>query len=81
MDPELLFALAAICQHENLSVDELRQVLNVPLDFAGFAVRFLNDYGYTEPKHTDPRRVTLAPRYYPQILRLLRDRHLLYEKE
>ena len=78
---ELLFALAAICQHENLSVDELRQVLNVPLDFAGFAIRFLTEYGYIEPKHTDPRRVTLAPRFYQQVLSLLRKRHLLFERE
>lgn len=81
MDDELLYALAAVCQHENLSVDELRRVLNVPADFAGFAVRFLSEYGYLEPKHTDPRRVTLAPRLYQQVLHVLRDRHLLFEEE
>ncbi|MBN2804369.1 MAG: AAA family ATPase [Deltaproteobacteria bacterium] len=81
MDRELLFTLAAICQHENLSISELREVLNVSHDFAGFAVRFLSEYGLLEPKHTDPRRLTLAPRFYPQVLKLLRQHHLLFEKE
>ena len=81
MDTELLYALAAICQHENLSVAELRDALNVSVDFANFAIRFLTEYGLVEPKHTDARRHTLAPRFYPQVLRLLRGHHLLYEKE
>ncbi len=79
LDSELLFALAAICQHENLSVAELREELNVPLDFAGFAMRYLSEYGYIEPKHTDGNRFTLAPRFYPQVLKVLRARHLLFE--
>ncbi|MBN2718002.1 MAG: AAA family ATPase [Deltaproteobacteria bacterium] len=81
MDTELLYALAAICQHENLSVSELREALNVTIDFANFAIRFLTEYGLVEPKHTDARRHTLAPRFYPQVIRLLRSHHLLYEKE
>ncbi|HUU00009.1 MAG TPA: ATP-binding protein [Myxococcota bacterium] len=81
LDDELLYALAAVCQHENLSVDELRKVLNVPVDFAGFAVRFLSEYGYLEPKHNDSRRVTLAPGYYRQVIQVLRDRHLLFEED
>lgn len=79
LDSELLFALAAICQHENLSVTELRELLNVPLDFAGFAMRYLSEYGYIEPKHTDNNRFALAPRFYPQVLKVLRTRHLLFE--
>ena len=79
MDAELLFALAAVCQHENLSVEELRTVLNVGGEFAAFAVRFLLEYGFVEPKHTDRRRVTLAPEHYQQVLRHLRGKHLLFE--
>lgn len=81
MDRELLYTLAAVCQHENLSVAELRDVLNVSSDFANFAVRFLTEYGLLEPKHTDTRRHTLAPRFYPQVLKMLRGHHLLFEKE
>jgi hypothetical protein len=81
MDRELLFTLAAVCQHENLSVGELRDVINVSTDFAGFAMRFLSEYELLEPKHTDPKRLTLAPRYYPQVLKVLRQNHLLFEKE
>jgi hypothetical protein len=81
MDRELLFTLAAVCQHENLSVAELKEVLNVSLDFAGFAVRYLTEYNLLEPKHTDQRRMTLAPHYYPQILKILRQNHLIFESE
>ncbi|MBW2700123.1 MAG: hypothetical protein JRF33_04835 [Deltaproteobacteria bacterium] len=79
MENDLLFALAAVCQHENLSVDELRQVLNCSQDFAGFAVRYLSEGGFFEPKHTDPNRITLSAKYYPQVLRRLRSKHLLKE--
>lgn len=79
MDTEHLFALAAVCQHENLSIEELRTVLNVKSELASFMVRFLLEYGFLEPKHTDLRRVTLAPEHYLQVLRHLRGKHLLYE--
>ncbi|HUT78169.1 MAG TPA: hypothetical protein VM285_10805, partial [Polyangia bacterium] len=81
MDRDLLFALAAICQHENLSISELREVLNVPLDFAAFAGRYLTEYQLVEAKHTDERRLTLAPQYYPQVIKALRAKHLLFEME
>ena len=77
----LLFTLAAVCQHENLSMAELREVINVSADFAGFAIRFLLEFELLEPKHTDPGRLTLAPRYYPQVLKVLRQNHLLFEEE
>ncbi len=79
LDPELLFALAAICQHENLSASELARTLNVTESFASFALRFLGEHGFLEPKGLDPARSTLAPRYYHQILQALRARHLLFE--
>ena len=81
LDSELLFALAAVCQHENLNVAEISQVLNVSMDFAGFSVRYLTEYGYLEPKHTDPGRITLSPRYYRQVLKVLRSKHLLFEED
>lgn len=81
MDPDLLFALAAIAQHENLSYDELRQALNVSVDEAAHAGRFLGEHGFLEPKHNDPRRMTLAPRFHRQVLRALRANHLLFEEE
>ena len=80
MDRDVLFALAAICQHENLSVAELKEVLNVPLDFAGFAVRYLSEYNLIEPKHTDPKRITLAPGFYVHVLKELRQNHLIFEE-
>ncbi|MBW2534917.1 MAG: ATP-binding protein [Deltaproteobacteria bacterium] len=81
MDPELLFALAAVAQHENLSYNELRRALNVSLDEAAHAGRFLSEQGFLEPKHNDPRRMTLAPRYHRQVLRALREAHLLFEED
>ncbi|MBW2536145.1 MAG: AAA family ATPase, partial [Deltaproteobacteria bacterium] len=81
MDPELVFALAAVVQHENLSYDELRQALNVSVDEAAHAGHFLAERGFLEPKHNDPRRMTLAPRFHRQVLRALRENHLLFEEE
>jgi hypothetical protein len=81
MDPELLFALAAVAQHENLSYDELRQALNASVDEAAHAGRYLGEQGFLEAKHNDPRRMTLAPRFHRQVLRALRENHLLFEEE
>ncbi len=79
MDREILFTLAAFCQHENLSVAELQEVLNTPLDFTAFAVRYLSEYNIIEPKHTDPKRNTLAPNFYAQVIKVLRKNHLIFE--
>ncbi|MGI5864298.1 MAG: AAA family ATPase [Myxococcales bacterium] len=79
LGPDLWFALAAICQHENLNADELAETLNVGVDFAGYACQVLREYGLVEPKRADPRRLTLAPRFYNQILDRLRAKHLLFE--
>jgi len=79
MDREILFTLAAFCQHENLSVAELQEVLNTPLDFAAFAVRYLSEYNIIEPKHTDPKRNTLAPNFYTQVIKVLKKNHLIFE--
>ncbi|MFH1812458.1 MAG: AAA family ATPase [Pseudomonadota bacterium] len=76
---ELWFALAAICQHENLAAPELQSTLAVSMDFAGFAVRILREYGFVEAKRTGHDRVTLSPRYYRQVLDRLRSKHLLFE--
>jgi hypothetical protein len=78
---DVLFSLAALCQHENLTVEELRQVLNVGPGFAHFAVRYLREYGFVEPKETAPHRLTLSPRRYQQVIRTLRVKHLLYTEE
>ncbi len=79
LGPELWFALAAICQHENLNADELAETLNVGVDFAGYACQVLREYGLVEPKRADPQRLTLAPRFYNQVLDRLRAKHLLFE--
>ena len=78
LDPELLFALAAICQHENLTVEELSRVLNVAPDFAEFALRFLVEAGYVEAKTYDATRFTLSPAFYPQVVSALQTRNLLF---
>jgi hypothetical protein len=79
LSDELLFALAAITQHENLSADELCRVLNVPDGFARFAFTFLLEAELVVPKDGHPNRVTPSAPYYRQILRTLRRRHLLFE--
>ncbi|MEM7410079.1 MAG: ATP-binding protein [Myxococcota bacterium] len=79
MSDELLFALAAVTQHENLSTQELRRVLNVSDSLARFAVRFLREAGLVVPKDGSVDRVTLAANYYRQTLRALRKKHLLFE--
>ena len=80
LGPELLFALAAICQHENLSAEELSLAQNVPLEFARFAVQYLEEYGFIEPKPQAPERYTLTPRFYGRVLDTLTKKHLVFER-
>jgi len=75
---DVLFSLAAICQHENLTEQELQQVLNVGPGFAHFALRYLTEYGFIEPKDGSPERMTLSPRRYMQVVRALKAKHLVY---
>ncbi len=79
MSDELLFALAAIAQHENLSTDELRRVLNVSEGIARFAMRYLVEAELIVGKEESPDRFTLAAGLYRQTLRALRQKHLLFE--
>lgn len=81
LDATMLFFLASMTQHENLSFKELSMALNVSVDEAVQTGRFLLEYGLLEPKHTDANRFTLAPRFHQQVLRTLRSRHLLYLEE
>ncbi len=81
LDAVMLFVLASMTQHENLSFEELGRALNVSGDEAVHAGRYLLEYGLLEPKHTDANRFTLAPRFHQQVLRTLRVRHLLYMEE
>ncbi|MBN2359934.1 MAG: hypothetical protein JXR83_10815 [Deltaproteobacteria bacterium] len=74
---DLLYALAAVVQHENLTVEDLGRAMNFSPAFAAFALQYLSEYGVLEPKLRDPQRLTLSPRYYRQTLRLLRTKHLL----
>lgn len=76
---DLLFALAAYCQHENLSAQELSVVINLPEAFAKFAVQFLIEEGMIEAKDDQDTRHTLSPKYYRAVQRVLRSRHLLFE--
>ena len=55
IDKELLFTLAAVCQHENLSVAELREVINVSADFAGGNALTFDELGAP----TDPGTVVV----------------------
>jgi hypothetical protein len=80
LDTGMLFALASFAQHENLSFEELSRALNISSDEAGYAARYLLEYGLLEPKHTDATRFTLAPRFHQQVIRTLRERHLLYRE-
>lgn len=79
LQEDLLFALAAICQHENLSNDEMTRVLNLPEEFSRFATQYLAETGLVEAKDGRSDRFTLAPRTYRAVLRLLRSKHLLYD--
>ena len=79
LSDELLFALAAIAQHENLSTRELQRVLNVPEGLARFAVQYLTEAGLVVAKDGSTDRVTLSAPYYRQTLRSLRNKHLLFE--
>jgi hypothetical protein len=76
---DLWFALAAIAQHDNLSVAELQRVLNTNADLADFAVRFLLEKRLADRAASEPVRATLAPRPYRQVIRALRRKHLLWE--
>ncbi|MCB9722814.1 MAG: AAA family ATPase [Spirochaetaceae bacterium] len=76
---DLVFALAAICQHENLSDAELARVLNLSEGFASFATQYLLESGFIEAKDETGERFTLSPAYYRSVLRALRNKHLLFE--
>lgn len=79
LQDDLFFSLAAICQHENLTGDELGRVLNVPEQFAQFAVQFLTESGLLEHKDSDTERYTLSPQSYRAVLRVLKNKHLLFD--
>ncbi len=79
LSDELSFALAAITQHENLSAHELARVLNVDESVARRSLARLLDLGLIEPKGRQRDRVTLAAAAYPQVIRWLRNKHLLFE--
>ncbi len=81
LDTELLFALASFAQHENLSFGELHQALHISLDEAAQAGRFLLECGILEQKHSDPTRMTLSPRFHHQVLKVLKDKNLLYTED
>lgn len=78
LQDELVFALAAICHHENLGAAELAQSMNTSLGFARFAMQFLSESGLIEAKDAEGERYTLAPAYYRAVLRKLRSKHLLF---
>jgi AAA domain len=79
LSDELLFALAAISQHENLSAAELCRVLNVSHGLARFAIQFLSEAELVVQKDGSADRFTLSAGYYRQVLRALRQKHLLFE--
>jgi len=79
LSDELLFALAAICQHENLTSTELARVLNLSEDFARYAMRHLAEAKLIELKTDTADRFALASNAYPSILRILRSKHLIFE--
>jgi len=79
LNDELWFALAAVCQHENLAADELARVINSTPGFARFAVQFLAEAGFATAKDENWERVTLSAEYYRAVLRGLRSKHLLYD--
>jgi hypothetical protein len=78
LQDDLIFALAAVCQHENLSASELAVVLNVPEEFARFATQFLLESGFLDPKDATGERVTLSADYYRVVLKVLKNKHLLF---
>ena len=77
LQDDLVFSLAAICQHENLTRIELARVLNTSEGFGRFATQFLSESGFIEQKHLTSERFTLSPTYYRAVLRVLRSKHLL----
>lgn len=79
LQTDLIFCLAAIIQHENLTTDELSRVVNMTPAFTDFAIRFLSEAGLIELKRESDERYTLAPLYYRAVLRALRSRHLLFD--
>lgn len=78
LQDDLIFALAAVCQHENLSASELAVVLNVSEEFARFATQFLLESGFLDAKDAKGERVTLSAAYYRVVLKVLKNKHLLF---
>ena len=78
LQDDLIFALAAVCQHENLNARELAVVLNVSEEFARFATQFLLESGFLDLKDGKGDRVTLSAAYYRVVLKVLKTKHLLF---
>ncbi len=78
LQDDLVFALAAVCQHENLNASELAVVLNVSEEFARFATQFLLESGFLDSKDGKGERVTLSAAYYRVVLKVLKNKHLLF---
>lgn len=76
---EMLFVMAAVCQHENLSAEHLEITLRLRPGSALFAMQFLREKGIFEPKERNKERMTLSPKFYRPTLRVLRNKHLLFE--
>lgn len=74
---ELVFALAAFSQHENLSLEELAEVLNVRIGPAEFAVQYLREANIVSALAADPERYAITPPFYRLAHRHLRQKHLI----
>jgi hypothetical protein len=77
LSDELVFALAAFSQHENLSLQELAEVLNVRIGPAEFALQYLREANIIGALTMDARRYVITPLFYHPAQRLLWQKHLI----
>lgn len=70
------FVLTAIAQHGELNAVEVAEITNLEVSFCALAFNFFEGRGVTLPLPNG--RVRIAPLYFKQIIRYLKNSNFLY---
>ena len=77
LSDDMAFVLTAVVEHENITVDELVAISNVPADFCRFALSYCREHGYLW-QSLATGRIRLSTHWQQSIIRYLKRRHFLY---
>lgn len=77
LSDDMAFVLTAVVEHENITVDELIAISNLPADFCRFALSYCQEHGYLW-QTLATGRIRLSTHWQQSIIRYLKRRHFLY---